>query len=143
MFSARLVLAALLAPWTVPIVLVVAETTRARAWPFHYESGWILSTAIVAGHVGFWIIGLPLVKLLRRLGRLNLLILTLCGALAGAAVFVLFGVFLALALGSLLYSSVNSLMLVWGGILGASVAASFGSIAGVPLFKQTDPEHSA
>src|SRR5262249_51371391 len=84
---------------------------------------------------GLFLVGLPLYHWLRKTGRLDLLKLTVCGAVGGVAFLVVFSAILVLIIRSP-YTPLTLRDLIldlgWGIILGAAVAVTFGLIAGVP-----------
>ena len=133
-------LATLFAPWAAPIVLIGWQNLEAVVkgkWPvqFYYGLPWIVIIAVFTSYIALFAIGLPLVRVLCRYGRLNLLFLTACGGIAGAAVFMVFDVIFAWSLGSQPDFDILGLLAIvlYGGVLGGSVAVSFGLIAGIPF----------
>jgi hypothetical protein len=125
----RLVIATIVAPCSAPITIILAAVVQCGCWPFHYDLPWIVGFSLITGFVGLCAVGLPLVYVLRRVGRLNLISLALSGALAGVLVFYLFGRLLAFLLES--SGPFNLLSAVWGAALGFILALVFGLIAGL------------
>lgn len=74
-------------------------------------------------------------KILRARGMLSVTNIALCGVVLGAAVFYLFRFVLSAMLGSSADVVPAVSELVWGALLGLSVALPFGLIAGFPFFK--------
>ncbi len=154
MSETRTALATLFAPWAAPIVLIGWQNLEAVVkgkWPvqFYYSLPWVVITAVFTSYIALFAIGLPLVRVLRRYSKLNFLFLTASGGIAGAAVFIFFNVIFSWSLGSQPDFDDTLLRLLttvlYGGVLGSSVAASFGLIAGIP-FTITDgktDEHAA
>lgn len=135
MFSNREALAFIIAPWASPIVIIAAATIRSGGWPFHYEINIIVSHAIITSYAGLIIIGIPIFRILRRLGKLNLLTLIFVGGICGVLVFMVFSVLLSFALSSKSHLAFSISSILWGSILGTSVAVVYGLIAGVPMIK--------
>lgn len=129
----RLILAALIAPWTAPIVFILGVAIQAKTWSLPYELWGTIALAVFTGYIGLLLLGLPLVRLLRSFGILNLPILIFFGALGGVMMLALFNAILAFTLGSPLTLNIDRSTLIWGSVLGASVATSFGLIAGIPF----------
>ena len=122
---------------------------RGRQIAYYYSYPWEILTAAFTGYIGLFVIGIPLVRVLRRYSRLNLLFLTAYGGIAGAVVFVFFIGIFSWSLGSQPhFDGILKLlaMLLLGGVLGASVAAAYGLIAGMPFTTKPDGkaiEHTA
>jgi len=135
MRSNREILAIIIAPWVSPLVIIVTAIVRSGGWPFHFEINIIISHAVLTSYAGLLIIGVPIFRILRRLGRLNLLMLIFAGGIGGVVVFILFSLLLSLALGSKPHLAFSTSSVLWGSILGASVAVVYGLIAGVPMIK--------
>ena len=148
MSETRTALATLFAPWAAPIVIVGADyltaVVKTKKWSvqfFDYGFPWMVIIAVFTSYIALFTIGLPLVRVLRRYGKLNLLFLTASGGIAGVAVFMFFD----WSIGSQLDFDRLLTTVLYGGVLGSSVAASFGLIAGIP-FTITDgktDEHAA
>lgn len=88
-----------------------------------------LGLALLTCYLGLIVIGLPLVHLLMHFGWLNLLVLTITGALAGIVVFTLFLQGLEAILKS--HSPIQFIQILWGAGLGLISALSFGLISGI------------
>ena len=127
----RFITAATIAPWTAPLFMILFPVIQSRGWPFHYEVPFIVVASAFMSHIGLYVFGLPLTFLLRRMGWLNLISLTLGGALEGVAVFYLFG----RILGHLLNSSSSFALSdgAQGASLGFGVALMYGLISGLTL----------
>jgi hypothetical protein len=133
--SSRITIALIISPWSAPALIVIAATIYAGAWPFHYELGWITACSVVMAYVGLLLWGLPLFRWLQRLQRLDLLTLIGCGAIGGVIFIFAFGAVLSILFESPLFSRNPRdlwLSVLWGLVLGSTVAATFGLIAGVP-----------
>ena len=124
MDNARFWLAAVVAPWPVPLIISILFPRG--PWSFL-----AVALGLLTGYMGLFVLGLPLFQLLQRIGWLSLPTLTLSGGLAGVIVFYFFGK----VLNVLLTSSAPFIwiQLTWGAALGISVALLFGLIAGIPL----------
>jgi hypothetical protein len=130
--SKRIVLAALLSPWTAPATLIIAATMVARRWPFNFSLWQTAGLGVLPAYGGLVLVGLPLFFWLRRTQRLDLVTLTVCGAL-GAVLFLLaFTTVLSFVMESALGSRELILDVWYGLLLGSAVAIAFGAIAGVP-----------
>jgi hypothetical protein len=125
MTERRFIVGAAVAPLAVPVVLLALARTA------QIDSGFklVLGFGTLASYGSFALIGLPLVLLLQRLGRLTLPILVSAGTLAGIVVFYLvlevFGALLASS------PSFGALDLAWGAACGFAVALVFGLVAGI------------
>ena len=116
--TSRPVVAAVVAPLA-PAVLFVAFSPDA---------------ALIAGTfscIVFFLLGLPAISVLRRLGKLNFSSLILVGAVIGVGSFLCFNVWFAKLLGSSASSALDLTTVAWGAGLGALVAGTFGAIAGL------------
>jgi hypothetical protein len=131
----------MIAPWAAPLAVVLFFVVQSRGWSFRSELPWILGVGAITGYVGLFAIGLPIMRALRRAGRLNLLSLTLCAVPAGVLAFYLF----LRILGFLLESSAPFELrhAIWGASLGAFVALVFGVIAGLTLRSSGPPSAAA
>jgi MFS family permease len=118
----RLGLAATLAPLAAPVITTLliygsdsGTTDSGFAWGFGFAAAF--------GYLGLFLAGIPILIWLKRLQRLDLLSLTLCGAIAGVVIFQLF----LFVFGLLLESSGGHdlLSLAYGALAGAAVAGSF------------------
>ena len=137
----RSLIAAMIAPWAAPAVLILLPVVQSRSWPFHYELPLIVTCSIVFSYLGSFALGLPLVHVLRRVGWLSLTSLTLSGALAGALVFYVFFQLLGVVLAS--SAPFGTLQILWGVSLGFSVALVFGVIAGITWRSSGRPKADA
>ena len=137
----RRILAAIIAPWAARLATVVFFVVQSRGWPFRSELPWILGVSAITAYVGLFAIGLPIMRALRRAGRLNLLSLTLCAVPAGVLAFYL----VLRLLGFLLESSApfELSQAIWGASHGAFVALVFGVIAGLTLRSSGPPSAAA
>ena len=73
-------------------------------------------------------------KILRARGKLSVANVALCGVVLGAAVFYLFRFVFSFMLGSSADFIPAVSELIWGALLGLSVALPFGLMAGFPFF---------
>ena len=90
--------------------------------------------AIIAGifsYIVFFLLGLPAISVLRRLGKLSIASLLLAGAIIGVGSFACFSIWFARLLGSPASSALDLTTYAWGAGLGALVAGTFGAIAGL------------
>ncbi|MFL1456375.1 hypothetical protein ACJO5Y_18190 [Marinobacter sp. GN3S48] len=125
----RLWLASITAPLTpvVAVTLVPMFFTQGQAF-----GNWlpvVILLGLFTSYLGAFVLGLPLVFLLERFGRLNLVALALAGAASGALIFSCFLYFLGLMLGS--QSNIGFTEAVWGAGLGLMVAVPFSLVAGI------------
>jgi hypothetical protein len=98
-------------------------------WPVNSSDiWWVVVVAAIFSYLGFFLIGKPIVRRLARFMTLGLASITAIGAIAGTVVFAIFGFVLAFLLSSITDFSFGSV--IYGGILGASVALIYGLIAG-------------
>ena len=125
MSEQRFQLATVIAPCT-PAVLIFIGGFQTQSFQWNFL---IVGLALVTGYLGFFVVGFPLVYLLRRAGLLSLPILMLSGAVFGVFVFYLFWLFLNFLLGS--SAPFELAASFWGALLGLSVAFSFGLIGGI------------
>ena len=93
----------------------------------------IFAIAISVSYVSCFLLGAPLISFLKRKQHLNLVYLSVGGAVMGAVVFYLFGFGLAATLDSSRTVMPYLFELTWGAALGMLVALPFGLIAGYPL----------
>ena len=130
MQNRRNVIAILLAPLAAPLMAVgIPVIDSGFTWPFNSSDiWWIIVVAAIFSYSGFFLIGKPVVRRLARSMTLGLLSITTVGAIAGIVVFVIFGIVLAFLLRSTTDFSFGAV--IYGGILGASVALIYGLIAG-------------
>ena len=125
------ILAAFLAPWSAPILIVLGAVIDAGGWPFHYELGLIVSISVIAAYLGLLLFGLPTLWALRRIGFENIFTITIAGAFIGAIVFSVFLVLFAFGLGS--HIVINNVLsgTSWGMGLGFVVSLTYAIIAGL------------
>jgi len=137
----RVIVGFLLAPLVVPIAILVRDEIKAGgASSYQSEIAWIFVFAGVTSYLGLLILGLPLTYILKRFGRLVLLSLILGGIVAGGVTMVAFAICFPLLLGSpVRIEDIDAQWLAAGAGLGATTAAVFGLIAGVPVASKTPP----
>ena len=102
------------------------------------HSRWAILTvtfALVAGYVGYFVVGIPLIYFLRRMGWLTLPILVFSGTAAGIVILGGVGKLLGILLGSSGPFDLSYILsyVLWGGMLGFVVALLFSLIAGIPV----------
>lgn len=121
----RYTFAAVISP-LIPAVIALAPMLGGENPQFEMLA---VALALLTSYLGLFVIGLPLVFLLERIGWLNLPVLSITGALAGIGVLALF----LQGLGAILESSapINTIQILWGAGLGFSAALSFGLISGI------------
>ena len=132
MMSSRLFLAAILAPLSIPTVLIVLIIFGGPA----FQGIWgvfAIGISIVFSYVGTWVLGIPIFYWLQRRGWLSTSTLVLCGSLIGAVVWFLFLQLLGWMLESSGSYSLDNVM--WGAALGAFVAAIFGLIGKIEMYR--------
>jgi hypothetical protein len=127
MTESRFGLAAAVAPMA-PTVLVVAAAILlphgfGNALPF------AIIFSVPTSYLGFFLVGLPLIHLLKRKGYLNFSTLAIAGIAAGIVAFAGFSVVFGLMLGS--RSSYGAVGAAWGAGFGLLVAIVFGLVAGI------------
>lgn len=131
MNDTRLWRAVILAPLPVPVIYGL-QLLPGGSWSW----GWFLTIVVMGmlnSYVGMLVLGLPLFRLLQRIGWLSLPTLTFSGGLAGVVIFYLF---IKLLTWSSTSTPFDWLQLIWGAAFGVSVALLFCLIAGVP-FRRT------
>ena len=133
MNAGRIMIAAILAPLTAPIVaLLLPFISGGKFWPYNDSAVfWIVLYSTAFGYLATLIVGFPGVYALQRIRRLNLPFLVVLGAVGGVAVFQLFLWVFAWLLGSSHSGQIDLTSLVAGSVLGMSVAFVFGLIGGV------------
>lgn len=135
----RLAVALIFAPFAAPAVTILLMV--GGDWPTN-DSGfiWVFGFGSAFGYLGLLLAGIPILMALRRLQQLNLIALTIAGAIAGVVVFQFSLFVLALLLEST--GGYDLLTVVYGALAGASVACCFGLIAGVENLRSgtTDAE---
>ena len=123
-----------MAPWAAPLSTIALGVIQSRGWPFGSELPWVIGFSVLAAYVCLIVAGLPIVHVLRRIGHLNLVSLSLLGVLAGILVFYGFGQLLVILFQA--KASFGLAEVLWGAWLGFSVALVFGLIAGL-TFRST------
>lgn len=93
--------------------------------------------SVPVSYIACLLFGMPLISLLKKKHKLNLLNLAVAGAVIGILVFYLFGIGFAAIMGSQVSFTPDAIQLLWGAGLGLSVAIPFGLIAKLPLFVQS------
>ena len=128
----RLALALLLAPLAAPIVsvsLAYGIATEGKDSGF----AWVFGFAAAFGYFGLFFCGIPILIALRRLQQVNLVALTIAGAIAGIVIFQLALITFELLLGS--SGGNGSGSIAFGAMEGAAVACCFGLAAGIDNLK--------
>ena len=133
MTEQRFQIASLVAPSTPALLVFIGDQTQSFQWNFL-----IVGLALLTGYLGFFIVGYPLIYLLRRTGFLSLPVLMLSGPVIGVLVFYFFLLFLSFLLGS--SASFGLSAIIWGAGLGLCVALSFGLIAGITWRSSGTPQ---
>lgn len=127
MTEQRFRIASLIAP-CIPVLFIffvlVDFETPSFQWNFLF-----VGFALFIGYLGFFMVGFPLIYILRRNGFLSLPMLMLSGLVLGVLVFYLFWLLLGFLLGSSVPYELSAIL--WGAALGLCVALSFGLIAGI------------
>lgn len=125
----RFLLAVGIAPLTpiVAIVLLLVLTTDESTTSYWIPI--IVSFGLPTSYLGTCVVGLPLVIFLKRGGRLNLVSMSIAGAVSGGGLSACFSYFLSLLLGSPLRFDIT--LATWGAGLGIMVAITFGLLAGI------------
>lgn len=124
----RMLLALVIAP-LIPVLAVILLPALLGQKIFGNWLPFAILSGLVTSYLGAIAFGGPLISLLRKFGRLNIISVSLAGAASGAVVLCLFMNLFGLMLGS--QPSVNSVTLVWGAGLGLTVAIFFCLIAGI------------
>jgi hypothetical protein len=120
----------LLAP-LIPVVFFVL-VFMASGYGFDFFA---LLISVPFSYVPCFLFCVSVMRILRARGMLTVTSIALCGVVLGAAVFYMFRFFLSAMLGSSADLVPGVSELVWGALLGLSVALPFGLIAGFPFFK--------
>ena len=124
------------------ILMIGLPVLFSFSWPFNEtDYVYIIVISIVFGYFGFIVFGLPLVHWLKRANKLNLIYLSLGGALAGTIAATLFFILLGLLLNS--DASLKPGGFIWGAALGFSVAITYGAISGITNRSKTTPQSGA
>lgn len=92
--------------------------------------------ALLVSYIACFIFGALIIRFLKRKKVLNVLYLTMSGALVGGVVFYLFGFLMAFLLDSSNVFMIRKVLS--GGAFGFSAALVFGLIAGYPVFKDKE-----
>ena len=121
----RFQLASVIAPCT-PALLIFIGGVQTQSFQLNFL---IVGLALLTGYLGFFIVGYPLIYLLRRAGMLSLPALMFSGPVFDILVFYFFSLFLSFLLGSSAPFGLSASL--WGALLGSCVALSFGLIAGI------------
>jgi hypothetical protein len=138
----RNVLAIIIAPLMPAILMIGLPVLFSLSWPFNETDYiYVIVVSIVFGYLGFAIFGLPLMLWLKRANKLNLVYLSLGGALTGAIVSTLFFILLGLLLNS--NASLKPGGFIWGAALGFSVAITYGAISGITIRSKATPQSGA
>jgi hypothetical protein len=132
----RFQIASLMAPCTPALFVFIGFLTQSFQWNFL-----IVGLALLTSYLGFFIVGYPLIYLLRRTGLLSLPVLMLSGLVFGVLVFYLFSLFLGFLLESSAPFGLSATL--WGALLGLCVALSFGLIAGITWHAGGTPQKRA
>lgn len=138
MSSARTVLAFLVAP-VFPVLFSLYEYGDIES-----GNGVSLLIVLIAFPVSYGaslLVGLPMIKILRRKQLLNIVTVTIGGAIFGAIAFYLFGFLFAALLESSRPVAPNTFELLYGAMLGVLVALPFGLIAGYPVTGSVGPNN--
>jgi hypothetical protein len=126
--SVRLVAATVLSPCVAPILAFVLYPVP----PSNGAFGWILVSSLVFAYAGLITLGLPLVWLLGRLKRLNIVSIALSGAVAGVVLF--YGFLMLLSLPQPLPLKPFGIGgVVLGAGFGFGIALTFALIGGLTL----------
>ena len=131
MSNFRFVLAAVIAPLSAPIAIIVLQLIVTGNLDLYNDSVNSLITWIYTGasYVGLLVAGLPIVYVLRTLQRISLGALAVAGAISGIVTSVIYQLLLGLVLNFSM--AINLIDTVLGTILGVLVLSVFGLIAGV------------
>jgi len=97
----------------------------------------ILGFATIASYVALFLLGFPVIHILRRIGWLTLPSVVLSGGVVGIYIFHLFLGFLGFLLGST--RLIRMVELLWGAVLGSGVALCFALIAGITNWTRQMP----
>ena len=127
MSESRFRLAVAVAPMAPTALIVVASLLL----PYGFGNGlpFAILFSVLTSYLGFFLVGLPLVHLLKRKGYLNFGTLAIAGIVAGVIVFAGFSVLFRLMLDSRV--SYGVLGAAWGAGFGLLVAIAFGLVAGL------------
>lgn len=127
MNESRVGLAAAVAPMAPTVLVVVASMVL----PYGFGNALFFAIlfSMLTSYLGFFLVGLPLVHLLKRPGYLNFGTLAIAGVVAGVIAFAAFSLVFGLMLSS--RGSFGVLGAAWGAGFGLLVAIVFGLVAGV------------
>lgn len=121
-------LAFILAPLFPSIFFLFAFHLTGPRW-----SAFVLLFSLSFSYLPCWVLGAPLIRFLQKRESLSTVNISLCGALFGIVVFYVFGFVISAVLGSS-KSIIPSLgELIFGALLGISVALPFSLISGFPI----------
>ena len=98
----------------------------------------IFAIALSVSYLSCFLLGAPLILFLKNKRHLNLIYITIGGAMLGGVVFYIFGIVLAMTLNTPRTMVPYLFELIWGAALGILVALPFGLISGYPLMGSVD-----
>lgn len=126
----RQIAAILIAPLTPALAVILIAMLVSMSWPFN-QSDYkiIIAVACAVSYMGFFIIGVPLIIILRKYSDLTLRSFAVSGGVSGIAVFGLAHLLTALASGSSAQSGL--LTIIWGFSCGLCVSVSYALLSGI------------
>jgi hypothetical protein len=127
--GSRFKLAVAISPLVPALIVVLGPALLLPGSSYGNALPLLLFFSIGTSYLGLFVIGLPVILLLRRLALLNLGTLALVGAVGGIVAFAAFSAVLTRLLQS--SGSFGPPSVAWGAGLGLAVALSFGAIAGI------------
>lgn len=127
----RVVLAFLIAPLIPSILLYVVAGDIGKNWVIM-----MLLFSVFFSYLPSLLFGIPFVLWLQKKNRFNLINVMIFGAVAGMMVLYVFRFIFAAILDSSASLVPGISDLIWGAILGISVALPFSLIAGIPMKKK-------
>lgn len=126
----RQVAAILMAPLTPALVVILFAVVASMSWPFN-ESDYkiIIGLWSSVSYFGLFVVGLPVLCVLRAYGKLKVYHIALAGGASGIAVFGLVQLIIAWLLSTT--AEYGLLTIIWGFACGVCVAVSYALISGI------------
>jgi len=126
----RQIAAILIAPLTPALAVILVAVVASMSWPFN-ESDYqiIIGVASAVSYFSLLAVGLPVLRVLRKYGKLKLYHISLAGGVSGIVIFSLVQLTTALLFSST--AEYGLLTLIWGFLWGFCVAMSYAIISGI------------
>ncbi|WP_157462078.1 hypothetical protein [Chitinimonas koreensis] len=131
----KITLAFVLSPLFPVAYMLIMPYLSGGAYQGRYDVLLVLLFSLPTSYISCLLLGLPLVRALRKRSALTLVNVVGGGVVLGMIAYYLFSWGFAAFLGSSIELTAQAEVLVWGAILGVMVALPFGLIAGLPLHR--------